>query len=559
VYRFLGKSVFLSSVLLLSLAGCWRAAPTVAPVSPKGVASDTQLVLKLPASVGVPSHAKERVTTLTINGKDASANLGDLAKLEAHAQEITVNVDDADAGKTVKVVYSYWPYAYSNTVRTKEVKLESGKKIAVDFHTEDPAFPDFIKPIYVPTPDAVVEEMCKMGSVGKTDVVFDIGCGDGRLVITSVQKFGAKKGVGIDIDPERIKDCHKNAAAAGVTAKVEFRMEDALKMKDLSDATVVLLYVGEDFGAKLEPVLRRTLKPGARVVSHRFPLGSWRPDDEKTITAKNLTGTESQYVLKLWTIRPGIGLNLRLPASPEPYSNHPERVPKLTVNGKDEPVKWGDAKDLAVTVDAGEAGKTISIVYSFWPYGYSNTIRKREVKLEKDKEIVVDFHKESPTDLIKPIYFPTPVAVVDEMCKMAKVGKNDVVYDIGCGDGRMVIAGVKKFGAKRGVGVDIDAELVKLCNKNAKEAGVADKVEFRNEDALKMKDLSDATVVLLYVGEDFGKVLEPVLRKTLKSGARVVSHRFPLGDWQPDVDKTITAKNNYDDDEEYVLKMWTIK
>src|SRR5205807_1427080 len=122
-------------------------------------------------------------------------------------------------------------------------------------------------------------------------------------------------------------------------------------MKDLSDATVVLLYVGEDFGAKLEPVLRKTLKPGSRVVSHRFPLGKWRPDDEKTITAKSLNGVEAQYVLKLWTIRPTIGLNLRLPASTEPYSHHPERVPKLTVNGKDEPVKWGDAKDLAVMVD----------------------------------------------------------------------------------------------------------------------------------------------------------------------------------------------------------------
>jgi hypothetical protein len=84
-------------------------------------------------------------------------------------------------------------------------------------------------------------------------------------------------------------------------------------------------------------------------------------------------------------------------------------------------------------------------------------------------------------------------------------------------------------------------------------------VEFRNENALLMKDLLDATVVLLYVGEDFGAKLEPVLRKTLKPGSRVVSHRFTVGNWKPDEEKKITAKSNSDEDAEYVLKKWTIK
>src|SRR5205085_12252272 len=104
-------------------------------------------------------------------------------------------------------------------------------------------------------------------------------------------------------------------------------------------------------------------------------------------------------------------------------------------------------------------------------YTYSNTIRTKEVKFENGKTIKVDFHVEDKgrPDLIKPIFYPTPVAVVDEMCKLGKVGPKDIVYDIGCGDGRMVIAGVKKFGAKKGVGVDIDPDLIKLCNQKAKE------------------------------------------------------------------------------------------
>jgi hypothetical protein len=256
-----------------------------------------------------------------------------------------------------------------------------------------------------------------------------------------------------------------------------------------------------------------------------------------------------------------IPLTLRLPGSLEPHPQNAHRVPTLTVNGKDEPVKTGQDREVTVTVGEKLDGKNITIVYSFWPYYYSNTIRTKEVKVEKGKEIVVDFHKEDPAhpDLIKPIYYPTPHAVVDEMCKMAKVAKNDVVYDIGCGDGRVVIGAVKRFGAKKGVGVEIDPDLIKECNKNAASAGVSERVEFRNENALLMKDLSDATVVLLYVGEDFGAKLEPVLRKTLKPGARVVSHRFPLGEWQPDSEAEITAKNNDGGDEKYILKLWTIK
>jgi cyclopropane fatty-acyl-phospholipid synthase-like methyltransferase len=131
-----------------------------------------------------------------------------------------------------------------------------------------------------------------------------------------------------------------------------------------------------------------------------------------------------------------------------------------------------------------------------------------------------------------------------------------VVYDLGCGDGRMVIAAVKKGGAKRGVGIDIDPQRVAESKANAKQAGVEDKVEFREGDVLKIPDLSDANVVLLYMGEDLNRQLKPILQKTLKPGSRIVSHRFTMGpDWKPDRTETIKGK----DGDTYLLHLWTIK
>lgn len=136
------------------------------------------------------------------------------------------------------------------------------------------ALPQSLAP-YVPTPQPVVEKMLELAQVTSNDVVYDLGCGDGRIVITAAKKYGAHA-VGVDIDPERIRESVANAKAAGVEKLVTFSLADALKA-DVSSATVVTLYLLSSSNAALRPILTKQLKPGARIVSHSFGMGDWQP------------------------------------------------------------------------------------------------------------------------------------------------------------------------------------------------------------------------------------------------------------------------------------------
>jgi uncharacterized protein (TIGR03000 family) len=198
------------------------------------------------------------------------------------------------------LVATWEPNNYTKITRKRKVAVEAGKETEVDMTKKDDKQPDEIVVRYVPTPDAVVEAMCKLGEVGKDDVVFDLGCGDGRIVITAVKKYGAKRGVGVDIDPERIKDSNAAAKEAKVEDKVKFREGDVLKeIDDLADASVVMLYMGNDLNLALRPVLWKKLKPGTRVVSHRFTMGDWKPLKTETLTVE---GEKEKVQVHLWKI-----------------------------------------------------------------------------------------------------------------------------------------------------------------------------------------------------------------------------------------------------------------
>lgn len=134
---------------------------------------------------------------------------------------------------------------------------------------------------FVPTPEKVVEEMLRMADVGEDDILYDLGCGDGRIVITAAKKLGCR-GVGIDIDPQRIKESRANAVEAGVEDRVEFLLMDLFEA-DIGEATVVTLYLLSDVNIRLRPILLRDLKPGTRVVSHDFDMDAWEPDESLLI------------------------------------------------------------------------------------------------------------------------------------------------------------------------------------------------------------------------------------------------------------------------------------
>lgn len=151
--------------------------------------------------------------------------------------------------------------------------------------------------IYVPTPQAVVDKMLDMAKVTEKDVVFDLGCGDGRVVATAAKKYKAP-GVGIDIDPDRIKDSNETVKKLGVEKLVEIRQGDALKVKDLEKATVLALYMLDEFMKKLEPIALKRLPKGARVVSHDFRFPTWEPD--QTV---EFQGPDRTHILYLYTVK----------------------------------------------------------------------------------------------------------------------------------------------------------------------------------------------------------------------------------------------------------------
>jgi tRNA G37 N-methylase Trm5 len=145
--------------------------------------------------------------------------------------------------------------------------------------------------IFVPTPHEVVEEMLRLAAVGRNDVLYDLGSGDGRIPVTAAKKFGIRA-YGIDIDPQRIQEANENARKNGVTHLVQFKQEDLFKTQ-FSDATVITLYLLPDLNVKLRPRLLAELKPGTRIVSHQFDMGTWKPDKKVELNGRTIY---------LWTI-----------------------------------------------------------------------------------------------------------------------------------------------------------------------------------------------------------------------------------------------------------------
>jgi SAM-dependent methyltransferase len=206
---------------------------------------------------------KRRLTSLTLVLFTINALASGISAAQPHFHGVVVDLT-AVASPTPSFSLDLLPIAQA----PEQVASPAAPRKKPDIH-------------YVPTPEKLVDVMLDMAKVGKDDVVYDLGSGDGRLVISAAKKYAAS-GVGIDIDPQRIGESRENAKKAGVEDKVRFREQDLFE-SDFHEATVVTLYLLSELNVRLRPKILAQLKPGTRVVSHAFMMGDWQSDEHKTI------------------------------------------------------------------------------------------------------------------------------------------------------------------------------------------------------------------------------------------------------------------------------------
>lgn len=198
---------------------------------------------------------------------------------------------------------------------------------------------------YVPTPQQVVDRMLQIAGVKPTDLVMDIGCGDGRMVVTAAKEYGAR-GFCNDIDPVRIAEAKENAQRAGVTDKIEFRQGNLFDV-DLSQADVLPMYLLETINLKLRPKILATAKPGARIVSHAFTMGDWKPDLSETVDGRHIhLWIVPARVDGRWQVRQGPGqdsFDLKIKQSFQEFTG------EATVKGRSLPVRDGRIRGTEIS------------------------------------------------------------------------------------------------------------------------------------------------------------------------------------------------------------------
>jgi uncharacterized protein (TIGR03000 family) len=263
----------------------------------EGVASDQLLAQAPPARQSTASLERRQtsriVVTLPADDAELVVDGNVIGGITASRSFETAPLDAGTHNSTFTVTWR--PNTYTTMTRIKTVAFRAGGTVNVDLTVDDPA--DRVRVVYVPTPPDVAAAMVDLAGVRPDDVVYEPGCGDARITTAAI-RAGARRGLCIDIDPERARESKANVEAAGLADRIDVREGDALDVKDLSDVSVVLLYMGDHFNMLIRPVLWRDLKVGSRIVSHRFTMGDWKPD--KTVSFVSENG--GFFELHLWTI-----------------------------------------------------------------------------------------------------------------------------------------------------------------------------------------------------------------------------------------------------------------
>jgi precorrin-6B methylase 2 len=253
---------------------------------------------------------------------------------------------------------------------------------------------------YVPTRQKVVDEMLKMAQVGPRDVLYDLGSGDGRIVITAAKEFGAR-GVGVDLDPNRILESNRNASRAGVADRVRF-IEGDLFEADISEATVVTLYLLRGVNLKLRPKLLRDLRPGTRIVSHNYDMDKWRPDQEESI------GSHDIYY---WVVPSNVSGQWKSPSGNDGEERYTLSVDQtfqnfqgtLTRGGVTMPIEDGKVTGdrISFTVEEKENGKRRNLAFTGLARGHSmeGTLYSGDQKGEQARSWRVEREPSSLTEI----------------------------------------------------------------------------------------------------------------------------------------------------------------
>jgi cyclopropane fatty-acyl-phospholipid synthase-like methyltransferase len=299
---------------------------------------------------------------------------------------------------------------------------------------------------FMPTPHDVVDRMLELAELGPDDLLYDLGSGDGRIVIAAGQDYGSRA-IGFEIDDALVALSRANVTNAGVAERVRIDQADIFTL-DLAEPDVVTLYLSEELNAQLVPQLL-AMKPGALIISHDFMLPNYSPDKMLQVTPRGDAG--AQHTLYLWTTPLGEG-----------------------------------------------AGTT---------------------------EVLV------PSQEARNNFAPTPMPVVDEMIRLANLMPGQMLYDLGSGDGRILVAAAQAAEGVQATGYEIDDGLIAMSRQKAAEAGLQNQVTVLADNLFSV-DLSEADVVTLYLSEAMNKRLVPQLL-TMKPGARIVSHQYDLPGIKP--------------------------
>jgi uncharacterized protein (TIGR03000 family) len=255
---------------------------------------------KAPATIKLLLPESPVRTTLKVEGKELAAS----EKADKEGVRVLVT-PELEPGKTYayKIEASIVPNNYTTIVRTREITFKAGEELTLDLRKKDDKIADNVVIRWVPTPKIVVKDMCELAKVGKDDVVMDPGCGDAIMIITAVEDFKAKRAKGVDYDPKKAKESQENVEKAGLKDKISVKEGNALKLgaEDLGDVTVLMLYMGNELNIRLRPLIWEHMKPGTRVVSHRFIMGDWKPDKTSKVTREGDYGIED-FTLHVWTV-----------------------------------------------------------------------------------------------------------------------------------------------------------------------------------------------------------------------------------------------------------------